>query len=94
MPTANDVLQGLVDDLTAELLPLDSIYNNFAKYRVEAALDIGGLSLEVHAPERVRILVPKSYQSFPVTFVPWDHTTSLELHSEIDVSQFKHHIYD
>ena len=93
MPTANDILQVLISDLEAELAPLNSIYHNFAQYKVDAGFD-GGFYLEVHAPAHVQIFVPKIYQSFPVRFVEWEPNGALDLTVDIDVSMFFHRIYD
>lgn len=97
MPNATDILQSIIDDLHAELAPLNSIYHNFAKYRVEAGFDSvtqKGFYLEVHAPDHVRIFVPTSYQSFPVHFVEWEPSDDLDIDGVIDCSEFMHFIYE
>jgi hypothetical protein len=91
MPNAKDILQVLIADLAAELAPLNSIYHDFVKYRVEAGFD-NGFYLEVYAPASVRIFVPSTYQSFPVRFFEWEENT-LAIDDEIDVLDHLHYIY-
>lgn len=87
MPTATDILQVIISDLEAELAPLNSIYHNFAKYKVEAGFG-DGFYLEVHAPDHVRIFVPTTYQSFPIKFIEWEESKGLALDDDIEVSHF------
>lgn len=95
MPTANDILQVIVNDLEAELAPLNSIYHNFAKFKVEAGFDSrSGFFLEVHAPDHVRIFIPTTYQSFPIKFIEWEAAKALDMSIAIDVSNHMHQIYD
>lgn len=94
MQAIKDIFRVVIDALNEELAPLNSIYHDFAKYRIEANFDmgVGGFHLEVHAPKRVQIFIPKTYESFPVRFFEWEENM-LSLDAEISVVDHMHHIY-
>lgn len=91
--TVTDVVQVIADDLAADLAPLNSIHHDFARYRCEAEFDETGLNIHVYAPSRVRILIPKTYKSFPVIFHEWEQQEEMSIDIDIDTTGFEHNLY-